>query len=164
MAYPVPPFPLVLESVGPSPRHLIVGFHGTDQLFERFKPSARGSFGAGIYAADRAAAVEYAGPGGYILEVGIHSSNPYRYAASFDHDLDFDSAAVGLIRTILPANADCLLESSMCSDGLFGSEVKEALEGMGYDSLLVTYEDGSCEVVAFHPERVVIRHRSTLPA
>ena len=72
-------------------------FHGTKDVFDSFRPSLRGHFGSGIYMADRKAAAEYAGPDGIVMSLAVTLCRPYRYSATFDNDLDFDPAAVGLV-------------------------------------------------------------------
>lgn len=137
----------------------ITAYHGTCADFEAFRPSTRGSFGAGVYTADEKAAELYAGDG-LVLEVELMIARPYHYAASYDNDLDFDSAAVELVRELFPEpEASSLLMVSLHGDGLFGNEIPRALEARGYDGLIVTYEDGSQEIIAFRGEQVRILGR-----
>lgn len=145
----------------PAPRYRVLPapirtYHGSPCLFDRFELSERGSFCSGIYCADVEAAKNYADSGGFVYEVEINLINPYHYSASFDHELDFDSAAVDLIRTVLPGWAATVLHDSMYGDGMFGHSVTQALMDLGHDGLIVTYEDGSQEIIAFHPDQVTI--------
>ena len=140
----------------------IAAFHGTKHRFETFKASPRGHFGSGIYMADRKAAEEYAGPDGIVMSLAVTLARPYHYAATFDHDLDFDSAAVDLVRQVLPDQADALIRASMHSDGLLDDSIQTALQLLGFDGLIVTYEDGSQEIVAYSPHQKL--RCSTRPA
>lgn len=112
--------------------------------------------------ADHTAAVEYAGAGGWVLHCAVALRNPYQYHASFEHDLDFDSAAVGLIRGVFAESAAACLEASMLSDGLFGFEVQRAIAARGFDGLIATYPDRSWELVAFDPAQIVTVRREGL--
>lgn len=110
--------------------------------------------------ADRKAAAEYAGPDGIVMSLAVTLSRPYRYSATFDHDLDFDSAAVGLVHQVLPDEADSMIAASMQSDGLLDGRIQAALEALGYDGIIATYEDGSQEIIAFHPEQIEVLYDS----
>lgn len=110
--------------------------------------------------ADRKAAAEYAGPDGIVMSLAVTLSRPYRYSATFDHDLDFDSAAVGLVHQVLPDEAESMIAASMQSDGLLDGRIQAALEALGYDGIIATYEDGSQEIIAFNPEQIEVIHDS----
>ena len=139
-------------------------YHGTAVMFDRFKPSDRGTFGAGIYLADIKCAEQYGGGGdSKIMECDVLLANPYQYVANFDHGIDFDSPAVDLIRSVLtPEEALRTIKISQESDGMFGHEVQQQLLRMGYDGIIATYDDGSQEVVAFDPDQVIILNIRTL--
>ncbi|EMA2592590.1 hypothetical protein U2H31_003713 [Pseudomonas aeruginosa] len=141
----------------------IAAFHGTKHRFETFEASPRGHFGSGIYMADRKAAEEYAGPDGIVMSLSVTLARPYHYAATFDHDLDFDSAAVDLVRQVLPDQADALISASMHSDGLLDDSIQIALQVLGFDGLIVTYEDGSQEIIAYSPHQIEVLHSTGEP-
>lgn len=147
-----------LQAVPPIP-----GFHGTYTMFDQFHVSPRGTFGAGIYFADEPCARNYAQ--GVLMACDVYLVHPYRYDARFDHEVDLDSPAVGLIIALFTEDsAQQLLAESMATDARFGHDVRERLMQLGYDGLIATYEDGSQEIVAFHPNQVVIQSIQALPA
>jgi hypothetical protein len=138
----------------------LIAYHGADRFHETLRPSRRGSFGSGLYMADENAAANYATSSdtGTVIRLEVRLATPYHYRASFDHDLDFDSAAVGLVRALMPADvAQALLQESMQGDGMFGVEIENALRELGHDGVIVTYDDGSQEIIAFEPHSQV-RH------
>jgi hypothetical protein len=92
------------------------------------------------------------------MSLAVTLARPYHYAATFDHDLDFDSAAVDLVRQVLPDQADALIRASMHSDGLLDDSIQTALQLLGFDGLIVTYEDGSQEIVAYSPHQIEVLH------
>lgn len=135
----------------------IILYHGAKAIFDVFRPSERGTFGAGIYlAAEKASAGGYADPeNGKLHSLYAKVENPFRYFASYDHDYDLDSPAITLIQELFePARAERLLYDALWSDGLFGNEVQVEIAKRGYDGIIVVHEDKSCEVVVFDPKQI----------
>lgn len=136
---------------------ILKAFHGTKHCLSVLKPSIRGTFGPGIYLADNFAAQQYAGEEGFVLTAEVTLNAPLYYRASFEHDVDLDSPAVDLVRGLFSLDtAEKLLQSSMASDGGFGTEIQLAVEERGYDGLIVEYQDGSKEIIAYNSDQVII--------
>lgn len=136
---------------------VLEAFHGTKQHLSVLKPSVRGTFGPGIYLADVFAAQQYAGEEGVVLTAQVTLRSPYYYRASFDHDVDIDSPAVDLVRGLFPQEAaESLLQSAMDTDAAFGREIQVELEAKGFDGLIVEYQDGSREIIAYNSDQVLI--------
>lgn len=136
---------------------VLKAFHGTKQHLSVLKPSIRGTFGPGIYLADDFAAQQYAGEEGIVLTAQVTLRSPYYYRASFDHDVDLDSPAVDLVRGLFPREAaESLLQSAMATDAAFGREIQVELEAKGFDGLIVEYQDGSQEIIAYNSDQVLI--------
>lgn len=148
-------------------RCVIDAFHGTPSLFDRFEVSPHGTFGAGIYLGDESTARDYAGGEGHVLRVQVTLNNPYRCSARFDPDAPVDSPALGLLKALFSEEEEAaLIQRALAPDAPygFGREIMDRLLEMGYDGLIATYEQegftGVCqEVVAFHPEQVVVLER-----
>lgn len=145
-----------------SPRML---YHGTARDFDRFRVSPRGSFGAGIYlTADPDVAEMFAqgcvtdddDAGERLMPLYARMVNPYRTRADFNEGeaYDLDSAAVPLIKELFGDQAPQVIGKARQSDGQFGASVRKRLIEQGYDGIIATYNDGSEEFVAFHPEQV----------
>lgn len=144
------------QSREPGPT-VLTAFHGTRQHFDVFQASLRGTFGSGIYLADDFAASQYAGEEGIVLMVEVTLHAPYYYQANFDHDLDLDSPAVDLVRTLFPREAaERLLQSAIDTDAGFGTELQLLLEARGFDGLIADYPDGSHEIIAYKSDQVLI--------
>ena len=143
-----------------------VAYHGTQSEFSQIVPSERGSFGSGIYWASRETAEVYAGidsvsrvpPGARVIAGVLEMRKPYHYKANNpdENDYDFDSAAVDLILALFRRpHALALIDRSRRGDGMFGDEIQRELRRKGYDSLVVTYGDGSYEKVVFESTQIV---------
>ncbi len=131
-------------------------YHGAHADHSMLEASSQGSFGSGIYLADLEAAKQY---GEVIHRVTLTLTNPYFYKASFDHGVDIDSAAVSLVRDFLPEDqAEEAIRLAMYNlDGpYFDAALTSAIRDRGYDGLIVEYDEGSREYVAFNPSQVVV--------
>ncbi|HBO6305177.1 TPA: hypothetical protein L4741_004748 [Pseudomonas aeruginosa] len=135
-------------------------YRGTTSSTTQLRPSIRGSFGSGLYFADKACATQYAGPGGSVWEVQLSWQNPFRCTAAIENDYDLDNPAVPLVLTIFPkAEAEALIRKAAETDGHFGPEIQERLRDLGHDGIFATYEDGSFEVVVFRADQVNLLRR-----
>lgn len=136
---------------------VLQAFHGAKQHHSALKPSLRGTFGSGIYLADDFAAQQYAGEEGVVLATQVTLHAPYYYRATFEHDVDLDSPAVDLVRQLFSwSTAESLLQSAMATDAGFGREIQVALEERDFDGLIVEYQDGSKEIVAYNSGQVLV--------
>lgn len=130
-------------------------YRGTTSSTTQLRPSRRGSFGSGLYFADKACATQYAGPGGSVWEVKLSWQNPFRCTATIENDYDLDNPAVPLVLAIFSkSEAEALIRQASETDGQFGPEIQERLRGLGHDGIFASYEDGSFEVVVFQAEQV----------
>jgi hypothetical protein len=131
-------------------------FHGTFYKFDTFAASERGSFGSGMYFAPNEDTAQMFADGGHVVPVYLKLLNPMQVAAVPEpgYDLDFDCYAVPFIREIFGVKASRVLKRSMENDGLFGIDVTKKVKSLGHDGLIVTYPDGSQEIVAYEPNQI----------
>lgn len=134
----------------------LVLYHGTDRDFAKFKSSTRGLFGEGIYlSTDRVDASQYQTQG---EPKAVYASlqRPFYTVADYEagEAVDLDAPSVPFLRKIFGDQADPFIDRMRTGDGLLGSEVREALEKMGHDGIVVTWPNGLQHVVAFKPEQI----------
>ncbi|MFD3300236.1 LPD38 domain-containing protein [Aquipseudomonas alcaligenes] len=128
--------------------------HGTDAEFTVFNQSRMGTFGTGIYFADSESngAEAY---GDNVVSAYLSLQNPWVIDVDPESDgafaEDFDHPGVEAILDL--PNGRKILDKGK-ETGLFGSQLREELEGLGYDGVIATYPDGSKEYVAFRPEQI----------
>jgi hypothetical protein len=137
----------------------LVVYHGTRKKFDTFSLSDRGLFGSGIYLADtREDAEQYTGRDNNVMELYASIQRPYytkgNYAAG--EEIDFDSPAIGFIREVFGDDADRVIQKAREEDdhANFGSDVREALEDMGHDGIIVSWPTGDRHIIAFYPEQI----------
>lgn len=139
-------------------------FHGTRAEFSTFKPSARGTFGPGIYfgsTLQQGAIFSGEADDSVVLKVRVTLQRPYHHRIV--EPVEVDSWGEGLVNEILgPKDAARVLKAAAEGDGHFGSELYEALEAMGHDGIVADYGDGTQEIVAFHEGQCEILGRLTL--
>lgn len=115
------------------------------------KPSSVGTFGAGLYFADRKCAEVY-GDGGWVLEAEVTFAKPYRVFVR-ENDCQAERSGASLLVDVLgPARAKVILDQS--DFGHFGDEIKDVLESRGFDGLIATYYDGSQEIIAYDKAQI----------
>ncbi|HHH9443068.1 TPA: hypothetical protein ACP32N_005056 [Pseudomonas aeruginosa] len=132
-------------------------YRGTASATTQLRPTKRGTFGAGLYFADRACADQYAGPGGSVWEVQLSWMSPIRCTATLENVFDLDNPTVPLVETIFPrAEANALIRRAADTDGYFGSEIQDRLIQLRHDGILAIYGDGSFEVVVFRADQVTL--------
>ncbi|WP_275272283.1 LPD1 domain-containing protein [Limnobacter sp. P1] len=136
----------------------LVVYHGTGADISKFKPSARGSFGSGVYFSDRETAENYASSGdaATIVPVYLSMKNPLVVDADYGRgeEIDFDSAAIPLVEALFGGEAGPVIEKSKNGDGFFGKEIQQEAKRQGFDGLILTYPDGSKEYVVFDPTQI----------
>lgn len=116
------------------------------------EPSVTGSFGAGIYLADKEAAQNYA-LDGHVCEFEIDTAHLLTCEADFDvaEAFDLDTAALPLICQLYGVSlaiAAAIFHQLSKGDLLLGAVIQEKATSMGYRGLLMDY--GNCfEVVVF---------------
>lgn len=143
----------------------LVVYHGTTADVREFRVSKRGTFGAGVYFAEKPDDADIFTPqtgelGENHVPVYLSLQTPYEYTADFNagEDVDIDSPAVPLVEYALGAKAPAAIARARNGDGNFGEAVRAALIAKGHDGIIVTYEgstQGSTrEFVAFEPSQV----------
>jgi len=129
----------------------ITAYHGSNSAnIETLTPSARGSFGPGIYFADTLSSAKAYGP--EILKARFILSNPWIVSADYESKLaieeDFDSPSVDAILSLLGGRA--LLDDARQTDGLYDERLQALLIEAGYDGIIATYRKDNCkEYVVF---------------
>lgn len=149
--------------VGPD-GHPVVACHGTAYDVPALRMSTRGSFGAGFYFAPDSMTAEAfireeVGQSN-VMPVFLALSNPAFANADFEvgEEIEFDSAAVPLVRYAFGNGAHQVLADSMAGDGKFGLDLQDALKRMGHDGIIARYNDGSLEYVAFKHSQLKAVH------
>ena len=144
----------------------ITAFHGASANFKRFRRSARGTFGAGIYFRDEKTARSYAdgsvveSPDGSprVVSVRLRFENPLQVVADYDEGeaFDLDSPAIPLLQRLFSTKAADMIAIARndVRDGAFGEAIRKEAMRQGFDSLILTYGDQSTEYVAFHSRQV----------
>lgn len=135
-------------------------YHGTNGDFTSFNVSPRGSFGSGIYlTTNRESAATW---GDTIYSCKVNLNNPYYADADFSvgDEYDFDSEALPTLLHFLGED-ETVNAVAASPDGLFGSELTQAVKAKGFDGIVATYEDGSINVIAFDPAQVSIVDKKT---
>ena len=117
-------------------------------------PSSEGTFGSGVYLADFAAATLYADDG-FVGQFAVRMDKPYHYSVPHD-DSDFgDMPGIPLVKELFPLEGERMVADAVSRDSYyFGSEIEEAIVQLGFDGLVVTYYDGSQEIVALRNTRL----------
>jgi len=109
--------------------------------------STVGTYGMGFYFGDHLCAKEYADDG-YILEANIHLSNPVRYNAVYDSATD--NYAIKLIEQLFPVHHHQHESELLKADyNYLGVEFQRCVADLGYDGIVVEYDDAAHEVIAF---------------
>jgi GNAT superfamily N-acetyltransferase len=130
-------------------------YHGTNADFTTFQISPRGSLGSGVYLTDNRESASLWGDTLYRCKVEL--KNPYFADANFEigEEFDFDSEAVPTLLHFL-GEGTTIEAIASSSDGMFGSELTQAIKNQGYDGIVATYEGGTINVIAFDPAQVTI--------
>jgi len=124
-------------------------------------------FGSGIYFGNYKCAECYVEcEDSEILSVTLYINNPYRYVASPEQvdKHDFDSFAIDLVEQLFSEEKakDIIEIARNTTFGDYDNEIKERLLELGYDALIVQYEeDWSYEVVVFNGDQCTITNRET---
>lgn len=135
----------------------LIGYHGTDALVttDALVPGPVGNMGPGIYfAGTRDEAQTY---GEHVHAAFLRMRNPWRIelendsASSFSED--FDSPSIDAVLS-LPGGRE-LLEKAKSGTGMYGEELQELLKSMGFDGVIGTHSDGSCEYVVFGADQLL---------
>lgn len=124
-------------------------FHGTRASFSRFEPSESGLFGPGIYLTDNLEdAEQYLGDENDVLRVYVRMERPFFTLADYGpgEAIDLDTPAVPFVRELFGARADEVL-AQMGDGGALGAVVRDELERMGHDGVVVVWP-----AVAGHPQ------------
>lgn len=140
----------------------LVVYHGTfADDFSAFRASPEGVFGAGVYFTNLPQSAEgFAGPGdadgARLIPVYLSLKNPMLVKADFEagEAIDFDSPAVPMVQKAMGNAADLAIRTAMAGEGMFGIDLMAAVEARGHDGVIVTYEDGGKDYIAFRPEQI----------
>jgi hypothetical protein len=140
---------------------MISAFRGSTKkidVFTNIHKSTRGTFGSGYYFADYNCAWEYAdGLDEGVTEVELHPVNTYEYSVPKAYEGDFPGTL--LVKALFtPEKALEINSLSGQSDGYIGIEVESELLSNGYDSLFVTYSDGSQELIMYNHNKIKTIH------
>lgn len=112
--------------------------------------STEGTFGSGLCLADFECAKCFSGDFGLVAEVRVKMAKPFHYSVPEDNSKFGDLPAIPLVEQLFPLTANKIIHQVVQSGGYyFGSVIEEALIAMGHDGLIVTFHDGSQEIVAF---------------
>lgn len=135
--------------------HPLVVFHGTRANFLRFRPSAMGNLGRGIYfASKKEQAGEY---GDRVIQTVLKLENPWVVDLEYDTPAalaaEFDSPSVDAVLSLPGGRA--LMEQARAGDGMYGPELQALLQARGHDGVIGRYQDGSTEFVVFSPDQVL---------
>lgn len=136
-------------------------FHGSTskiKLFTNAHKTRRGTFGGGYYFADYDCAWEYAdGLDEGVTEVKLNPVNTYQFTVPKAYEGDYPGTL--LVKELFTTeNARDINDRSGQSDGYIGSEVEDELSAKGYDSLFVTYSDGSQELIMYKNNQIKTIH------
>ncbi len=130
-------------------RKIITAYHGTTStsLLILGKKSSSGTFGAGYYYGDLACAINYA-DGGLIKKALIELSNPIEYDAQYDESTD--GYALHLVKKLFGSNSAHFIQMMRQTDYFYlGDEFSQAVKGLGHDGIVVKYDCGAFEIIAF---------------
>lgn len=137
----------------------LVVYHSTTSPdnFSTFTPSNRGTLGKGIYftsdleLANMMSEIET----GRIMPVFVSLKNPYEFTLNEEMEIeyDFDSAAVPMLVDLLgDRKAKEIIANN--DDFYLGSEIQDELLSRGHDGIILTFDNGDKEYLAFNPEQV----------
>lgn len=133
-------------------------YHGTKDVFSRFRVSDRGTFGSGIYFASSPMQAQIFGgedDGTLVMEAFLMMRRPYHFRIR--EPLTVDSWGEGLVLELFETEkANALIQAALNGDGAFGAEIMEYLRSVGHDGIVATYEDGTQELVVFDPDQVMV--------
>lgn len=128
----------------------------SDRLASFTLPSQEGTWGSGYYFANtRDCAEAYSGDG-VVIVATAQPTNPYYFAApNVDHDLP----GMDLVKEIFDSDhASSIIDAVVRDRGFyFGREIQTELASRGHDALIVTYHEGSQEIVLYDLDSVVCK-------
>lgn len=145
--------------VRPSGEPLVL-FHGTraEESFDRFRPSAGGAQGPGIYLSNlgEGETSEY---GHFTMPVLVRMKNPFFFYPSDD---SLDAMVNGeLLDQVLSADVVQIVVDRIEREGIdaYGDELRSALEARGHDGIVMVYEGnsplaGGNVVIAWEPDQI----------
>lgn len=135
----------------------MIGFHGSDFLFNTFQISEFGNFGSGVYFTDSMDTAESYGEIIYKCEILLNKPLVIEadWESPFTVTFNFDSPSIEFILS-LPDGKD-LLESSIKGNGVYGLDVQKRLQRMGFDGIIAVYPDESKEIVCFNLDQISIK-------
>lgn len=132
-----------------------VAYHGTESVINAFIPTDTGTFGPGIYFADRPE--DAAVYGEKVYAVYLNLQNPWVIDVDPDSPGSFaeDHDHPGVEAVLALPNGRQLLDHAKDTESLhFGHSLLYELQELGYDGVVATYPDGCKEYVAFEPTQV----------
>jgi len=116
--------------------------------------STKGSFGSGVYFSNKETALVYAADEvDNIVSAYISIPFPLIVTVNFEegNKFDFDSAALPLLR-LLYCEQQIIELIDLSIDCLFGIEIENKVRSLGYDGLIIIYENESCYEVIVYDE------------
>lgn len=135
-----------------------VAWHGAAQRWPELKGASTGTLGPGTYFAslpDHAA--EY---GTQLARCDLRLGKPWRIALSYEDPLcealEFDHPALRAI-TALHGGRQLIERTRRLGQLHFDAALQVLVAQLGFDSIVGTYQDGSMELVSWHPDQVCIK-------
>jgi hypothetical protein len=140
----------------------LVLYHATTSLddFNQFVPSERGTLGKGLYFTDDHKLTSLMSEGldnGRVIPAYMKLENPYTFEqdSEMEGEFDFDSPAVSLLVDVFGSRtARYMIENESDEFAYFGDEIAEELKKRGHDGIIMKFEDGDGEYVAFDPTQI----------